>query len=309
MSRRVFTWGGRVCVAHDVAGARQALGLLEPDFIDPHDITEHLIDIADIFAPYDPELGQIRSLIVERDALSASLQARIDEIDGLKDRIALLEADAERAANDVAAALQSAEWRASAVENESTPIKTGNILEAVVGVAEPGCLPTGSSPPLYGRAATITKSSVWTPAADAELRRAWIAGRSPKQIAMGLNAIGVDVTPDKIGRRAYRIGLREADREVKLRDTRPTASASAASLPSPVPMQALAVTAQPAAPGLSRMASMHGQQIMALAGNLLSPDEIAGEINLTAKANDRVNAAQVRKVQTEMRALQKRGRA
>jgi|GEM_PF-4505991 len=77
----------------------------------------------------------------------------------------------------------------------------------------------------------------------------------------------------------------------------------------PVPAVIVPVVVNPpdslARPGLSLLASRHGGEVMALTDEFLNPDEIAKALNDGLPANDRLNAAQVRKIQVEMRAYQR----
>lgn len=166
--------------------------------------------------------------------------------------------------------------------------------------------------------------SDFTVEADAELRRCHKAGKSWKQTAQSLAAMGYDFSPRKVQNRAFAMGLRAADRDNKplhWRDVRKADEGYRA--PEPVraetrimvpqgkkPVVAavavVAVVPAPEPPTLSRMATIYGERMVELADNFLSPDDIVAEINRGAAANDRVNAGTVRKVLVEMRSHARR---
>lgn len=169
--------------------------------------------------------------------------------------------------------------------------------------------PTKTPPPV--------QVSFFSQADDDLIRSTWIKGGTPETIRLALATAGSSFDNAAIGRRAYRLGLRASDRmpaaaqEPIVTETTADVAQDVApvAVPAPVVVRLPAVVAQPdprpPVTGLSRPAEAHGELILDLAEQHLSPDEIAAEINARANPNDRINAALVRKVLVEMRARKK----
>ncbi|MGN6421997.1 MAG: hypothetical protein ACTHLA_01670 [Asticcacaulis sp.] len=128
---------------------------------------------------------------------------------------------------------------------------------------------------------------------DEILKRDYPAGRPWRDL---LNEIRLndDRTEKAIRRRAEILGLKRPATGAAVHTPAPTATQTAQSHPLPT---------------LSRLALTHGDTVMRLSDEGNNPDEIAKEINFGLRRNDKINAAQVKAILTEMRAFDKAKKA
>ncbi|ESQ82377.1 hypothetical protein AEAC466_17290 [Asticcacaulis sp. AC466] len=305
MSRRIFTWTGRVCVAANAAEAKVLLGAEAFTKATIYDLTEPLLtlikhqpgshgalesmrersriaeaEVSSLTEGYNNAVARSLRLQDELSQATAQQDKIVQEICDLikanerqAERIALLEEDAVRKAAEAAELVEIRAFNATPLGDLShlreAPVQIvddGEEMEASYRQMAESMSPwAGSIPPV--QAATPCVPPVKVKAKP---------GPKPKPKSETVIAVTWPDTPVIL----------------------PT---------TPVIVPTTSETPNSSRRPLSPPAARHGEAVMTMTDECMNPDEIAKSLNAGLKANDRVNAAQVKAIQVEMRAHAKAG--